>query len=317
MAKGEAAWDTPNWQPPWLGPTEQDLRWRYSPGGPHNSLGLRDIERGPKVEGEHRILFLGDSLLYSSETSTGELVPQRVARGLSEDFGRIEGINAGVPGYTTWQELRFLIHHGLAMEPDRVVLCFVFNDVFDPYLHRVEEDLTLTHDPATRLSRFDTSALPGSLFARSYLAHETWRVMDLLAAHVSGRGSYKFETMSDQWLAWKRHPWARVGDRLRAMRDLLAQRGIPLELVVFPVREQFDPDKRARNPDYLFRPQRELQAIAEQLDIPRLDLTEAIDTGGGDALFSHYVHLNHDGNTVVAEAIETWLRGRLAGIEAR
>lgn len=316
IAAGETAWDKSNWVPPWLNPSERDLRWRYSPGGPHNSLGLHDIERGPKAEDEYRILFLGDSLLYSSETLSGEFVPQRVARGLSEDFGRVEGINAGVPGYTTWQELRFLVHHGLAMEPDRVLLCFVFNDVFDPYLHKLNEDLTLTWDPQTRLNRFYTHALPGSLVARSSLAHETWRLVDLLAARLSGRGSYEFENMSDQWLAWKRHPWRRVEQRLRSMRDLLAQRQIPLDLVVFPVREQFEPDKRARNPDYLFRPQRELQAIAEQLNIPRLDLTEAIETGGGDALFSDYVHLNSGGNEVVAGAIETWLRERRAGIGA-
>jgi hypothetical protein len=38
-------------------------------------------------------------------------------------------INAGMPGYTTYQELEFLKLYGLEMEPDLVVLGFVFNDV--------------------------------------------------------------------------------------------------------------------------------------------------------------------------------------------
>jgi len=45
--------------------------------------------------------------------------------------GLINVINAGIPGYTTYQELEFLKIHGLAMKPDIVVLGFVFNDVYE------------------------------------------------------------------------------------------------------------------------------------------------------------------------------------------
>jgi hypothetical protein len=45
---------------------------------------------------------------------------------------RCEVINAGVPGYTTWQELEFLRQYGLSMQPDLVVLGFVYNDLFCP-----------------------------------------------------------------------------------------------------------------------------------------------------------------------------------------
>jgi hypothetical protein len=43
-------------------------------------------------------------------------------------------INAGIPGYTTYQEFEFLKIYGLDMEPDVVVLGLVFNDGYDKYL---------------------------------------------------------------------------------------------------------------------------------------------------------------------------------------
>jgi hypothetical protein len=56
-----------------------------------------------------------------------------------------------VPGYTTYQELEFLKIYGLDMKPDLVILGFVFNDLFYPYLHRPTKHGLLSDDPESLL----------------------------------------------------------------------------------------------------------------------------------------------------------------------
>jgi hypothetical protein len=86
VARGELPWDTPAWVPPWMEAREATLRWRYSSEGDHNSLGLRDDEVGPKPEGTHRILWLGDSVLYFSETNSNRRFPDIVGARLTARF---------------------------------------------------------------------------------------------------------------------------------------------------------------------------------------------------------------------------------------
>src|SRR5262250_3032485 len=124
------AWpfERPLYVPKYLSARDAPLRWRFSPGNflvddlnreGRNSLGLRNRELEPKKPGTRRILFLGDSLIFSGETSSGELYTAVLEHRLnSRSGGRnvpVEVINAGVPGYTTYQELEFLKIYGLDM----------------------------------------------------------------------------------------------------------------------------------------------------------------------------------------------------------
>ena len=77
----------------------------------------------------------------------------------------IEVINAGIPGYTTYQELEFLKIYGLQMEPDLVVLGFVFNDLYYKHLCRPKEDQLLAFDPLSARYRFIPEKNPQSLVA--------------------------------------------------------------------------------------------------------------------------------------------------------
>src|SRR5262245_6825659 len=93
---------------PYLTRKDATLRWRFSPEEGRNSLGLRNREVGAKHCQDVRILFLGDSLIWSGTTSTGklytEVVEERLNRAGRHPTGRLEVINAGIPGYTTYQE---------------------------------------------------------------------------------------------------------------------------------------------------------------------------------------------------------------------
>jgi len=104
------------------------LRWRFSPSDGRNSLGLRNREVLRKKAGVSRILFLGDSLIWSGETSSGELYTEVLEKRLnarsSSGLGALEIVNAGIPGYTTYQGLEFLKIYGLDTESERTPTSF-------------------------------------------------------------------------------------------------------------------------------------------------------------------------------------------------
>jgi hypothetical protein len=97
--------DWPFGNPPYiadyLSARDAPLRWKYSSRAGRNSLGLRNREVTAKKPGTLRILFVGDSLVSSGETSSGDLytsVLERRLNGRSVNKMHFEVINAGVPG---------------------------------------------------------------------------------------------------------------------------------------------------------------------------------------------------------------------------
>ena len=301
--------------PEYLSAREQTLRWRFSARNGRNQLGLRNREVERKQAGVYRILVLGDSLVWSGETSSGELYTVVLERRLNAtapaERPPLEVVNAGIPGYTTYQELEFLKIHGLDMQPDLVVLGFVFNDVYHPYLHRPTKDTVIGPEPATKLFRFNPYVYPQKLLASSYFAHEVADGATVFWNKLKGRPGFAFERRGDFYLAWKEYGWIHTKGLIGQMKARLAERGARLAVVVFPVSEQVD-DQRSKPDDaYVLFPQRRIREICDDLQIPRLDLTEAIRRTGGPTLFSDYLHLNGKGNDVVSDELERYLSSNL------
>jgi lysophospholipase L1-like esterase len=308
------AWpfETPMVIPPYMTPKDTTLRWRASAKDGRNSLGLRNREVGPKDAHEFRILFLGDSLVWSGETSSGELYTEVIESSLNQaarrPATRVEVINAGIPGYTTYQELEFLKLYGLDMQPDLVVLGFVFNDLYYPYLHKPTAGRMLDSDPSALLHRFDTRTFPGRLFARSYLVHQTVFEMRRGLWKLTGHPYFRFERREDFYLAWTSYGWDTTTPLLREMRDLLARHDRKLVIVVFPVVDQVDDTYRTLDLDHVLYPQRRIGAICAALAMACLDLTESLHAAGGKVLYRDYLHLNGKGNDVVAAEITRFLQ---------
>lgn len=93
-----------------------------------NKLGLRDAEL--EDDGAVRILAIGDSCTWGWQVEQDEAYPQVLQRLLNEAGGarRYRVINAGTPGYTSYQGLLFLRDRGLPLKPDVVVIGYGFND---------------------------------------------------------------------------------------------------------------------------------------------------------------------------------------------
>lgn len=216
-------------------------------------------------------------------------------------------INAGIPGYTTYQELEFLKIYGLEMAPDLVILGFVFNDVYYKYLHRPTNPELLGREPSTHLSHFNPDVFPGALFARSHLAHQLVRMGAVIWKQILGQPVFPFERRGDVHLAWKSYGWAHTRALLGEMRTMLREQGVALVVLVFPTVDQVDLQYRLLDEAYVLYPQRQIRAICEDHGIPLLDLTEALYQEGGTTLFRDQLHLNAQGNDIVTNALEKYL----------
>jgi hypothetical protein len=96
-----------------------------------NSYGLRDAEVSVVPSpGTVRILCLGDSLTFGAGVPSEATYPKQLEALLNKNVEpRYEVINAGVPGYDTWQEVTYFRESGWKWQADTVIIGFYGNDI--------------------------------------------------------------------------------------------------------------------------------------------------------------------------------------------
>lgn len=95
-----------------------------------NALGLRGAEVSvPKPAGTYRIVSIGGSTTYGYGLAEGEDFPSLLGAALTDSLGRVESINAGIPGHHSWHVLLRLRDEIPRLEPDVVVLFTGWNDL--------------------------------------------------------------------------------------------------------------------------------------------------------------------------------------------
>lgn len=94
-----------------------------------NELGMRDGPVGAKPPGTRRVLVLGDSFVFGVGVDVAESLPKALERHLAvAGLGPVEVWNAGVPGYSPFQELRMLERLAPVLEPDLVLQVIFMGD---------------------------------------------------------------------------------------------------------------------------------------------------------------------------------------------
>jgi hypothetical protein len=182
---------------------DRELGWRLVPGardewgGVRVSINARGM-RGPaldheKPEGTLRILFLGDSVTFGYGVERDEdLFAQGVGRELTRRLGRpVEIVNAGVGGYSPWQQALFFEREGVRYAPDLVVVGFVLNDVTEKLAlgssgrHAAHSIAGSREAPSRRgwAMRWPASASdetsPRARFARRPQTYAAWRAIPM------------------------------------------------------------------------------------------------------------------------------------------
>ena len=107
----------------------------------HNSLGFREKEFSiDKKNGVYRIVCMGESSTYCTGIlDNSKTYPSRLEFYFKKKGLDIEVINAGVPGYTSAENLLHFIFKVQDLKPDLVIFYFTHNDVHPrrfPFLSR-------------------------------------------------------------------------------------------------------------------------------------------------------------------------------------
>ncbi len=290
---------------------DEDIGYRLRPNyGDCNSDGLRDdpISIEKKM---FRILFLGDSIAYYgdsiSDTYVGHLESKLNA---DSELVPTNVINAGIRGYTNYQELVFLKKYGLKYKPDLVGVSFCLNDLHK-FLHvfEFEEDKVVGKN-----YQFSKEAVESNrgLFYKTAKKSQflVWlrrrlSIFDAMIKYKRDKG-YTFDYRTDFNTAWKDGPWELIEEQLQEMVVLGEKHGFRVFLVVFPFGEQLREDYLKRDYQYVIKPQRKLKTICEKLNIAFLDLFNEFDRE--KHLFDDLIHLTKHGREMVADRIAIFLK---------
>lgn len=147
-----------------------------------STLGFRNEEVAvPKPEGHFRILVLGDSVTFGHGVGREDTFVRRLEELLENPAHPVEAINAGVSGYTAYNEWQAYLVRGRQVEPDLVIVAFCLNDVVNPRLHwgYAEE----------RVITIPDEAIPNHEYDRNHILPkmERRRKERLAASAVDGR----------------------------------------------------------------------------------------------------------------------------------
>jgi len=266
-----------------------------------NRLGLRDRDRAVQPSpGSERVLFLGDSMVFGAGVEQGARVTEQLETILGSG---VEVVNAGVSGWGTDQEFLWFQRHGLALQPDVVVLglCMV-NDVVNNLLphelfgtapkprFELQGERLVLHLPAPRPAA-RTSQAGHSFLKHSRLVHFVGRHVQLLRARYQtplphGTRVYypeDLESDSSHWAVFRRDYPPRFEAAFRvteslvaALHDSCAAHGIRLVLFAFPQKVEVDSLERATELAHfgydpaqfdLQKPYRRIQQLAAHLGV--------------------------------------------------
>lgn len=289
---------------------DSDLGYRMRPNkGDVNADGLRD-DPVEKPKRRFRILMLGDSVAYYGDTRA-DTFPTHVERVLqaSPTLAPAEVLNAGVRGYTNYQELVYLRKYGVAFEPDLVGVAFVLND-----LHRILHEFKVENGEIVGETYTFTGeavqSVDSTLYRLAKKSHflvwlrEQLSLFDRLIELYAGDG-FSFDYRPDFNTAWREDQWGAIERQLAEMSALGHARGFKLFLVAFPFGDQLRPDYLARNRAYVTYPQRKLAEITSRLGIPLLDLFDELNLKRD--FIGDRIHLSKEGRAVAGKRIARFL----------
>ena len=227
---------------------DKELGWRLQPRkeGPlaTNELGFRDTPLNHNSD--KLILLLGDSISWGDGVDdVKQLYPYLLETRLSEETGRTyEVINSSVPGYSTFQQLRYLQLYGIGLKPDVIVLQFCLNDVVERYSTLAQyggDNVFLGVD-----TRQSIQGAYGWLIRNSRLFEALTR---LLIGMSRNQQEYDVGNMaSDQLSRELESAWALTLSEIDGIRDVAVRNDIPLMIVIAPYSFQLEHPEKTNQP---------------------------------------------------------------------
>ena len=227
---------------------DKDLGWRLQPGKTGrlatNELGLRDTAFNQNAD--KTVLLLGDSVSWGDGiASLKDLYPCLLEQALSENTGQTyEVINSSVPGYSTFQQLRYLQLYGIDFSPDMIILQFCLNDVVERFSSLAQyggDNVFLGVDTRNLIP-----GVRGWLIRNSRAFEALTRLFMKLARDQQ---EYDVRKMaSDQLSHELESAWTLTLSEIDDINKIAMDNHIPLMIVIAPYRFQLDQPQRNNQP---------------------------------------------------------------------
>ncbi len=290
------------------------LVWRLKPRttGPlrTNELGFRD--KPLNLKAAVKILLLGDSVSWGDGIDNVEDVyPQLTEELLSSlSTGKVfEIINSAVPGYSTFQELRYLEIRGLALDPDMIVLQFCLNDVVERYWNLAQ------YGGDNVFFGIDTRhSIPG-VFGWMIRHSRTFELLARQLVDMSrNKQEYEVRNMAKDYLSHElEDAWILTLSEIDRIRDIAAVNNIPFLLIIAPYEFQLD------DPTNTSQPQQRLLSYFNRHGVQVVDLLPCFSSfhlqNSDVELFNDASHFSTAGHKIAAEVIARSLSGILSSQE--
>jgi lysophospholipase L1-like esterase len=302
---------------------DRRLFWRLKPGAPEIGVAVPGLTgasgfRGPAVlkqrrPGTVRVACLGDSTTYGVGLPLEQTYIALLGRALEYAVQRpVEMVNAGCPGYSSYQGLRLLESDVVPLEPDVVTLLFgAWND-FTPAIGGDDE----AKGASWRLPAWTDRIVAGARHQRLFM----------LVAHghemVLGSDPRFGQRRRDEYLKGFAAGRPPEGERvspekfaanLRRMVAVARARGILPVLVTPPLAQE---SQREHPVFMLYRDA--VREVAGMDGVPLVPASEdlAAREKSGETMFADPVHPNANGHEIIAalaaQAIIPVLRQRIA-----
>lgn len=280
---------------------DENLIWRLKryQKGPlkTNELGLRDTPYNPNAD--VKILLLGDSISWGDGITDLRKCYAYILQQKLSDIHRhktFEVINASVPGYSTFQHLKYLELYGLQLKPDMILLQFCLNDVFSRYLNLAEyggDNIVLGVD-----TRKAVSGIYGWLLQHSRTFETLTRFLQRRFRNYEEYNVAKLT--SDQLSDELKAAWQQNINEIEQIHQITFPENIPLMLILAPYYFQLS------NPEGLRQPQDRIIAYAQSKTLPYVDLLvpfERYQRHHNPPLFNDENHFSEYGHQIAAEVI--------------
>ncbi len=198
-----------------------------------------------KKKNELRILNLGDSITMGHGVTRDETYSKYMEEILSDllkNYEKIEVINTGVQGYSTFQELEVL-KRSLIFEPDLVTIGFCLNDITEPFV--VNKNLG-----GVGLDYHKVTQAPNKLL--SFMLNETGfgrliqeiRIKTLDAKQEKLNELYDVKKMLSNPLdSVYQEQWQFTLNELEKIYLLCQDKNLKVVLLIFPYTFQFNQDE--------------------------------------------------------------------------
>jgi hypothetical protein len=207
-----------------------------------NELGYRDDPfPREKPAGTYRIVMMGDSISYGTGIALEQTMAHQLQPLLEERFpgAAIEVLNCGVPGTNSGQQLAFLKHRVLALQPDMVLLCSTIVDASGygirpgPGRERPQEAQWIQKLGLTS-GVYESDRLPPEV-QRTMAIRRASALVDLLA-HQAYRHLYGRSLLTNYKACWEPDA-AGLESVRRAMAGFASmgeRRGVRVHVAMFP-----------------------------------------------------------------------------------